>query len=250
MSAPLVRQPGYLGLSSIETQLMANSSQTVQNAWRDGASVIFDRSSFDFGERCIWTNQSADRVQTIDFVEKTVNWRVTFMRGIRPDPANRCSVALPIDETWSVDQKFAKRIVARKILMFAVPALVGGIALAAFAIATDDSPRGTVGPLVPLSLALVVPGIIGTIAGLAWPHLEETSGAKFVVPVEAVTDQFVCVGDAHPQFRESLPLWDRPSIHPNHTTFIAAMIKGAPIFLLLAAFAGLLIYFGFGPKTR
>ncbi len=229
---------------------MVKPTHTVQNAWRDGDDVIFDRSKFDFGGRCIWTDEITDHVQKIDLVEKTVNWRVTFVGGIRPDPPNRISARMPVDKTWSGDQSFAKRMVARKILMFSVPTLVFGIALAAFAIATDDSPRGEVGPLVPISLVLFAPGLIGTIAGIAWPHLEETSGSKFVVPVEAVTEQFVCVSDAHPQFRSSLPSWDRPSIRPDHTTLLAAMIKGIPIFLLLAVFAGLLIYFGLGPKTR
>jgi hypothetical protein len=89
-------------------------------------------------------------------------------------------------------------------------------------------------------------GIVGMIAGLAWPYLDDVPGPGGTMSAELMTDNHVWLKGAHPDYLQTVQRWPGASITEevaSHKTLWQAVSAGWPalVAFIILAFAVALV---------
>ena len=176
----------------------------------------------------------------VDLIQSGMSWRISWFRGLHVERPKVCSRVFPVDDSWAGSQLIRRKIAARKILSVTIPLLLLGLLIPVFAPSTPFAPMS---PLEMFGMICVSLGIVGTAIGFAWPHIEQPSGARDAVPVEAINGGYVRMSGVDPDYLATLPHWDGEPVVPDRTGFWGALKRGWPIQVALVVVATIYIVY-------
>lgn len=204
-------------------------NEATKGLWRDGKFAVLDRRGFDLGARCLFTGEElTGEEMLVEFAGPSDD---------NPQGVKRVKLNMPVARSWQGMAVQGKRRVGKWIFRISgVIFLVGAAGVCV--LFSIPSLMSTVGPV---AIGIATVGLIGSIVGLAWPHLDGVPGPGGSVQAGWITEGQIFVREPHVSVLQSLPRWtgeSRFKTSGQYQRFVGWSLYGAgALFILL----GLLI---------
>ena len=207
--------------------------------WRDGNFLVVDVNSANFAGRCPWTNLPENSTTLVPiFGPRPAGWQVSVQKGLHYGSKGKLlSLQLPASSGWLQRRRAAKQKFGFVIAGLGIAALLAGIVLAILLyqlnpeVFRDPHPN----PFT-VSVILMVLGVAGSIAGLAWPNIEGAPGPGGYIRAELIDEPHIWLHGANSQFLQQLPAWNGQPLQQRKISgpsALDAMAGGWPIVVVL-----------------